>query len=450
METSEQSSSSEETQQPACEIAEQPLPNHMSTDETTRIPLWPTNVISSQGQDQQSDDYFAQAETTVTPATDSASNEYLPETPQAMPRRAILGEDQDKSSLLKPQPRTDTTYMVSHNRTPNEKRSKQIGRLFLLLLAANLLIIASGVLWIHNRLSDDFEEKFSRVALKSSSGATLNQSLPPIDNSQNTDSPNQSQITKLESALQSIQGRIADTEEQGRRHAASLEVLSAKNHSTPALQPEKITKTTDSANLLPEAILPSQQSELVILKERNRLTSYADEAIATGARTPYEKLWASLEDPRLTNLIHATRSEILRVQNYYLSGSRLDQYQISVADYYPDLISLRDSQLKDDQLIALLLNNKNPWQVRMKSANLLGQRRSTAVGDALAKAIKDDNNLDVVKEATFSFEQMTGYRARIFETSTLDAWWKEYNTVPPAQKSPVKKVTSSDATVAKP
>jgi hypothetical protein len=44
--------------------------------------------------------------------------------------------------------------------------------------------------------------------------------------------------------------------------------------------------------------------------------------------------------------------------------------------------------------------------------------------------VKDDSNLDVVKEATFSFEQMTGYRATLFEPKKLEAWWKEFNTLP--------------------
>jgi hypothetical protein len=79
-------------------------------------------------------------------------------------------------------------------------------------------------------------------------------------------------------------------------------------------------------------------------------------------------------------------------------------------------------------MIQLLLDQKQPWQTRVKAAWFLGQRRSTKVGDALVKAIKGDPVLDVVAEATFSFEQMTGYRAKIFEVKPLEAWWASYNT----------------------
>lgn len=416
----------------------------MNAEETTKIPLWTTDDTTSLGHDQQSYDCFEQAESAVMTSADSLNEEYLPETPHVTQRHAILGEDQDKASLLNPPPRTDTTYMVNHGRTSNQRRGKQVGGLLILMFAANLLMLAAGGLWLYNHLSQDFEEKFSRVTSKSPGDAPVNQPASPFESSQKADPQYQSHIAKLEVAIQSAQTRIADVEEQGRRQAASLEALAAKSNTALLSQPAKPTKTTEPATMVNESALPSPQSELVLLKERNRLTSYADEAIATASRASYEKLWAALDDARLANLIHASRSEILRVQNYYLSGSRLEQYQISVADYYPDLVSLRDSQLKDDQLIALLSNSKNPWQVRMKAANLLGQRRSTAVGDALAKAIKDDNNLDVVKEATFSFEQMTGYRARIFETSSLDAWWKQYNTVPPLQKILTKKNTGNE------
>ncbi|WP_075088724.1 hypothetical protein [Verrucomicrobium spinosum] len=83
-------------------------------------------------------------------------------------------------------------------------------------------------------------------------------------------------------------------------------------------------------------------------------------------RAPYDRLWEALDDPRLASLVHAARAEILRVQNYYLSGSRLDAYDIPVATYFPDSAALKDSQLKEDELVTLLANPKHPWQVRMK------------------------------------------------------------------------------------
>ena len=177
-----------------------------------------------------------------------------------------------------------------------------------------------------------------------------------------------------------------------------------------------------------------------MLKERNRLTAFADEAIATGARGPYERLWDAMEDPHLANLVHAARAEILRVQDCYINGQRvkfygIQQHQIPVAEIFPDSSALAPAQLSDDQLIQVLQDLKQSWQTRVKAAWHLGQRRSTKVGDALVKAIKSDPMLDVTAEATFSFEQISGYHAKLFDIPPLEAWWNSYNEKTPAQKT---------------
>lgn len=446
MERREQTSTSDESQQAPAGFEDQVTYPDMSSVETTKIPPWTADSATSPVHEPQ---LPPPSEDTLTSSAASLSESPASEPASLTRRQAILSEDQDKSSLLHFSPQTDTTYMVSHSRTPNQRRSRQIGRLLMLMFAANLLMLAAGGLWLYNRISEDFEERLFRGNSKTPETTVAPPPSPVSEQVPKTDPQYQARLEKLESELKESQARLLNAEEQTRRQAASLEAIAANSSKPPVAAPEVAPRATEQPPGIPETSLPLQQSELVLLKERNRLTSYADEAIATASRASYEKLWAALDDPRLANLVHASRSEILRVQNYYLSGSRLEQYQISVADYYPDQANLRDAQLKDDQLITLLSNGKNPWQVRMKSANLLGQRRSTAVGDALVKAIKNDNNLDVVKEATFSFEQMTGYRARIFETASLDAWWKQYNTPPPASP-PGKKETGNAPAPAKP
>jgi hypothetical protein len=82
----------------------------------------------------------------------------------------------------------------------------------------------------------------------------------------------------------------------------------------------------------------------------------------------------------------------------------------------------------------------------VKAAFLLGTRRSMEVGDALVSAVKDDDNLDVVKEATFSFEQMTGYRARIFDADSMEKWWKQYKATPTLQRPAPAQAKGTDKT----
>jgi hypothetical protein len=326
-------------------------------------------------------------------------------------------------------------------RRANSRRPTGIVVLAMTLLAYLLILVACGF-WFHQRLMSGIEARIgaARVAVQpavsspgpAAVGSVDAAALKRIEELRNSDAG------KMKQEMDALSKRLAGMEEQNRRQAAQLGALTAELSATKAVLAEK--KSAPSSVAAASAPLPlgdglsPAKDELVLLKERNRLTDYADEAIATGARAPYERLWEALDDPRLANLVHAARAEILRVQNFYLGGSRIDRYDIPVTTYFPDDAALRDSQLKDDQLIKLLREKKNPWEVRMKAANLLGTRRSAEAGDALVAAVKADENLDVVKEATFSFEQMTGFRARIFDAASLDQWWKQYKATPTPPK----------------
>jgi hypothetical protein len=244
-------------------------------------------------------------------------------------------------------------------------------------------------------------------------------------------------ISDLQTQLQALQKRIADDEtSMAQSNSRMKDLIVAVSAAGAQKEPAAAAPSTipGGADTSAQSLTPTE-SELLLLKERNRLTAYADEAIVTGAREPYVRLWESLEDPRMKNLLHAARAEILRVQTAYLAGSRIDRYDIPVAELFPESAALRDTQLSDDQIIQLLQDQKQPWQTRVKSAWILGQRRNNKAGEALVNAIKNDPNLDVVKEATFSFEQLTGFHSKIFETALLEAWWKEYNTVPISGKA---------------
>jgi hypothetical protein len=349
-------------------------------------------------------------------------------------------------------------------RRANVRRSPNLIVIALTLFAYLLVLVACGF-WFHHRLMSDIEARIesarsneprlesTRVAVPSAAGPPAPIAVGGADAAalKRLEDLLHSDAGKMKLEMDALSKRLAGTEEQNRQQAAQLGALTAELSAAKAALAEKKSKPSASVAAasapLPQGDgLPPAQGELVLLKERNRLTDYADEAIATGARAPYERLWEALDDPRLANLVHAARAEILRVQNFYLGGSRIDHYDIPVMTYFPDDAALRDSQLKDDQLIKLLRDKKNPWEVRMKAANLLGTRHSSAAGDALVAAVKADDNLDVVKEATFSFEQMTGFRARIFDAASLDQWWKQYKATPTPPK-PKAKATNAKAPI---
>jgi hypothetical protein len=345
-------------------------------------------------------------------------------------------------------------------RRGNLRRPPNLAVIALTLVGYLLVLVAFGF-WFHHRLMSDIgariESARSRdVRIEPAHVAVQPRPVaPPPPEVGSVDAAGLKRLEdllhsdsgKTKSEMDALSKRLAGTEEQNRQQAAQLGALTAELAAAKTALAEMKSKPSPSvaAGSAPLPLgdgLPPAQGELVLLKERNRLTGYADEAIATGARAPYQRLWEALDDPRLANLVHAARAEILRVQNYYLGGSRIDHYDIPVMTYFPDDAALRDSQLKDDQLIKLLRDKKNPWEVRMKAANLLGTRHSGEAGDALVAAVKTDENLDVVKEATFSFEQMTGFRARIFDAASMDQWWKQYKATPTPPK-PKAKATSA-------
>lgn len=373
----------------------------------------------------------------------AGSTARLPDAIEPAPesRRVSSKEELDKAAQLGLASR-ESGGLVTAARHSNLRRTAHMAKLVALTFVANVLVLGAAGYWLHKRLSADFEARIASLPAPQppppapvirveppATPAVAPEDLKKLEDSLRVDAGNFK--TQIETALK----RLADSEEQNRKQTVRLDELTASlSAAERTLADKKTSSAPVAATLPPDPGLPPTPNELVLLKERNRLTGYADEAIATGARAPYERLWETLDDPRLANLVHAARAEILRVQNYYLSGSRIERFDIPVATYYPENGALKDSQLKDDQLIDLLGAAKNPWEVRMKAANLLGMRRSMEIGDALVKAVKKDDNLDVVKEATFSFEQMTGFHAKIFDTSSLETWWKQYKATPPPPK----------------
>jgi pSer/pThr/pTyr-binding forkhead associated (FHA) protein len=324
----------------------------------------------------------------------------------------------------------------------NKRRPDYLLRLFILLALANTTLFVVCALWFYSKTKGDLAPLVELLANHThpatlpgpaatpQAAANQSKTAAEIDDLKR-------EIAALHILLDDTQKKVAEPGDAARQLADlsqavdDMKANAAKRESSPA--------AGDS---------PISQNEMVLLKERNRLTAYADEAIATGARGPYERLWDAIEDPQLENLAHAARAEILRVQDCYINGQRvkffgIQQHQIPVAEIFPDSPSLAPAQLSDDQLIQVLQDQKQMWQTRVKAAWQLGQRRNTKVGDALVRAIKSDPVLDVVAEATFSFEQITGYHAKLFDVAPLEAWWKSYNEKPPAQSIPFRAPSES-------
>lgn len=370
-------------------------------------------------------------------------------------RKAILSESNDLETPPPASQRSNVTYTVgTHQAGPgsNQRRNRHTLKLITVVVLANNLLIAGAVVWFVYYIMGDLESRLQGPVMPHptvNATAPASASAAPA-NTEEIEKRSAAVEAKLNKEIEDLRGQLAEARqgvELGKQNrdetnqkieqlTRSLANIAAQAKEQPSAKAGGAASSIALSEAQASTELPPSQSELVLLKERNRLTAFADDAIASGSRDAYEQLWKSLSDPRLANLTHAARAEILRVQECYLSGQRakyygIQQYQIPIAEVFPDAGSLTAAQLSDDQLIQLLEDKKLPWQARVKAAWYLGRHRTTKVGDALVKAVKEDPMLDVEAEATFSFEQVTGYRAKLFEPENLEAWWISYKSAPP-------------------
>lgn len=325
--------------------------------------------------------------------------------PVAEPKTSF--EDEKASELDLP-PRSKVPVRLLTGPSNNFPRTPYILKFLAIIFVANSTLFATFSWWYY---------KHTKAELI----ASIASHLTPV-----------TEVSGVE-VIESLKNDL--TELRKNIQAAQIKNTKSSSDAVTANNPPNTTSQTSLA-----------QSDLNFLKERNRLASYADEAIATGAREPYEKLSQSKTDPSLAN---AVRSEILRVQDSFLSGQRvkyygIQQYHIPVAEIFPESAALAPDQLSDDQLIQILQNHAQVWQTRVKAAWHLGQRHTTKSTEALVKAIKEDPALDVMAEATFSFEQITGYHARLFEVQPLLEWWISYNKVPQINPAKVRPQANGD------
>ena len=261
------------------------------------------------------------------------------------------------------------------------------------------------------------------------------------------------QIDELRRADTTLEGKIAEASKSSASLSDSLQPLQSRLQTLDSqvndlalhigqLQPDgsKPAMKPDTAGAEPLPASSSANDELVLLKERNRLTLRADEAMATGKAEPLRALWKSLRDPELANLKHAAAAEIIRVQNHLDHLTRLPpDYKVPVKEYFPAAASDKDADLPATSLISLLLDSAKPLAARARAARLLSGKRSMETGEALLKAMRTDPELDVVKEAQYAMHDTFKFAVPLFDTLAAESWWdrnKATATQQQAQSSP--------------
>ncbi len=238
------------------------------------------------------------------------------------------------------------------------------------------------------------------------------------------------QITALQNQIDAQHDEREKTQARLQEMADRMALIIKQNSFLPSSDASRAS-TADAAQVA--AMLPTvtpATSELLLLKERNRLTDYADRAIATGQRKDLQAVVDSMFDPALAHLRHAAEAEFRRVQAYYEINMSIDpSYKLPLQELFPDGTVQAEADLTDAQMTKLLSDAQKPWEVRLRCAYLLRSSQATDATAALLRALKEDPSLDVAKQAQTSFEKRVGRRFRLFDIPSIEAWWQSQQPV---------------------
>ncbi len=195
-----------------------------------------------------------------------------------------------------------------------------------------------------------------------------------------------------------------------------------------------VTEAFQKISTLEEAVLSKQGpggmddpvgAAWSAVEQRYQLTELADEAISTSNRASYDKLTGFLDSSQEEALRNAARSEVLRVQQIYATGSRLSAAPLPVKELSPAAASESDIPLTI--LIAYIQNPETLWDRRARAAYVLEGSTNLEANDALLRVAKTDSNLDVVKQAMISFKRNTGYPGGdFFDAERASEWWANH------------------------
>ena len=293
--------------------------------------------------------------------------------------------------------------------------------------SALLTIIAAGLVWY--LLSTRLDEIASQP-LKSSSGA----STAAAPQARGAAAGGDQQITALQAQLDAWRRDQLASQKELREaiervsasRAAGAEVPTAP--SVGVLDGQGQAGVSRTADVVPN-VTPTQ-AEFIQLKERNRITAYADEAIATGNRKPLETLVEYIRGSGSDHLRDAAQAEYMRVVRMIQFFQREDPgYRLPVGELFKGESVQYEADLKPEHLFKLLADAKQPWEVRVRAAILMKGSDSPETNTKLVEAIKSDPSLEVAKHAQIALEQRIQRRFRLFDIPAIEAWQKEQQVV---------------------
>jgi len=295
----------------------------------------------------------------------------------------------------------------------------------LLILSAFLLLVIAGAVggavWFYQ------QNIAPQLAARPSNPPPAASPAPVADTSALESSLEraQSQILTLQRQLDAQREERERTQARLQEMADRMALVIKQSSFVPSADTTRVSAADASqvAALLPN-VSPSI-SELILLKERNRLSEYGDKAIASGSREGLQAIVDTLLDPAMKHLQHASQAEFKRVQAFYDFSITIDPgYTLPVQEMFKDQPVRTEADLTPAQLTKVLQDAAQPWEARLRCAYLLRGSTDTGTDAVLLRALKEDPSLDVAKQAQTTFEKRVGRKFRLFDIPSIDAWWQ--------------------------
>jgi hypothetical protein len=287
------------------------------------------------------------------------------------------------------------------------------GKALVAAVAVGLVI----VIWLYQQIPDPpaQPDKTMELALQSGLKEARAQAAEQQINLKNLNGKVEALTQELKMEREHTQARFKEV--SGRLVEAIRQKL------TPAPPEPAGVAAVPVMNAQAAAQLTEPMSELLLLKERNRLTDYADKAISTGSRDALQAVVEAMFDPERLKLHHAAQAEFRRVQAFYEISASIDPaYKLPLLELFDDGSVKSEAEIKPARLIALMEDSQKPWEVRLRCAYLLRESPDKNVNAALLQALKEDASLDVAKQAQTSLERRLGKRFRLFDIPAVEAW----------------------------
>ncbi len=167
-------------------------------------------------------------------------------------------------------------------------------------------------------------------------------------------------------------------------------------------------------------------STLNKMTSKESIIELGNRAIANGDREAYLKLVHIVRNEGKERTLAS--SEIARIKTHHYSMTSINGIKIERYNKNNKLTS--EDDLKTEELINILLLDSQ-FLFRARSAQILSKRNENFVHEVLLLSIFSDNNIQVLRESTKAFEELTGFKSRNFfqPYHCLDYWYENSTKV---------------------